>query len=94
MNVLKKETERRNYSRGTGGGSPMKVNFTDIEEKLLELLIPEAAGIENIPQGGIPALKKSHSEQILRCRITYYRYYVYVPQHVIFQKHFLNVCEM
>ncbi|XP_018394990.1 PREDICTED: uncharacterized protein LOC108773624 [Cyphomyrmex costatus] len=62
MNVLKKETKRRNHSRGTGGGSPMKVNFTDIEEKLLELLTPEAAGIENVPQGGIP-LKKPRNEQ-------------------------------
>ncbi|KYQ56386.1 hypothetical protein ALC60_04687 [Trachymyrmex zeteki] len=68
MNVLKKETKRRNHSKSTGGGSPMKINFTDIEEKLLELLTPEAAGIENVPQGGIP-LKKPRSEQVFRYKI-------------------------
>ncbi|EFN74507.1 hypothetical protein EAG_06732, partial [Camponotus floridanus] len=67
MNVLKKETKRRNYSRGTGGGSPIKVNFIDIEEKLLELLTPEVAGIASVPQGGVPVLKKPHIEQVFKC---------------------------
>jgi len=69
MNVLKKETKRRNHLRDTGGGSPLKVNFTDIEEKLLELLTPEAAGIANVPQGGITALKKPHIEQVLCAKL-------------------------
>lgn len=75
MNVLKKETKRRNYSRGTGNGSPIKVNFTDIEEKLLKLLTPEAAEIASVPQGGVPVLKKPHIEQILTflnvCEVLY-----------------------
>lgn len=75
MNVLKKETKRRNYSRGTNGGFPIKVNFTDIEEKLLELLTPEAAGIVSVSQGEVPVLKKPHIEQVLTflnvCEVLY-----------------------
>jgi len=63
MNVLKKETKRRNHLRGTGGGSPLNINFSDIEEKL-QLLTPEAAGIVNVPQGGVLISKKLHTEQV------------------------------
>jgi len=50
--------------RGTGGGSPLNINFSDIEEKLLQLLTPEAAGIVNVPQGGVLISKKLHAEQV------------------------------
>ncbi|KAL0105521.1 hypothetical protein PUN28_016885 [Cardiocondyla obscurior] len=53
MNVLKKETKRRNNGMKTGGGSPKNVNFSSLEENLLEFLTPEAAGLLNIPEGGI-----------------------------------------
>lgn len=54
MYVLKKETKRRSYSLGTGGGSPIKIFFSPpLEEELLNFITPEAAGMENIPQGGI-----------------------------------------
>lgn len=53
MYVLKKETKRRNSSLQTGGGSPKKIHFSPLEENLLEFLTPEAAGMANIPQGGI-----------------------------------------
>jgi len=36
--------------RGIGGDSPLNINFSDIKEKLLQLLTPEAAGIANVPQ--------------------------------------------
>ncbi|CAL1672852.1 unnamed protein product [Lasius platythorax] len=51
--VLKKETKRRNHGLGTGGGSPIKIPFSSLEEELLYFITPEAAGLENIPQGGI-----------------------------------------
>jgi hypothetical protein len=38
---------------GTGGGPPPKIAFSAFEEKVLEFLTPEAAGLENIPEGGI-----------------------------------------
>jgi len=69
MNGLKKKTKRRNHLRGTGGGSPLNINFSDIEEKLLQLLTPEAAGIVNVPQGGVLISKKLHIEQVSRCTI-------------------------
>ncbi|XP_071576000.1 uncharacterized protein [Temnothorax nylanderi] len=53
MYVLKKETKRRSYQSGTGGGSPMKIDMSPLEEELLDFLTPEAAGLENIPQGGL-----------------------------------------
>lgn len=48
---------RRRNVQGTGGGLPKIVNFTDLEEQLLEILSPEAAGIANIPQGGFKSKK-------------------------------------
>lgn len=51
--ILKKEAKRRSYTQGTGGGSPPRIAFSDFEEKVLHLLTPEAAGLENIPEGGI-----------------------------------------
>lgn len=51
--ILKKEAKRRNYIQGTGGGSPPKIPFSSFEEEVLQLLTPEAAGMENIPEGGI-----------------------------------------
>lgn len=53
MYVLKKETKRRNHSLGTGGGSPIMISFSSLEEELLDFITPEAAGLDNIPQGGI-----------------------------------------
>ncbi|EFN64534.1 hypothetical protein EAG_05010, partial [Camponotus floridanus] len=53
MYVLKKETIRRAHHQGIGGGSPIKISFSTLEEGLFEFLTPEAAGLENIPQGGI-----------------------------------------
>lgn len=52
MYVLKKETKRRNYQSRTGGGSPITVNLSSLEEEL-DFITPEAAGLENIPQGGL-----------------------------------------
>ncbi|XP_025997498.2 uncharacterized protein LOC105203464 isoform X3 [Solenopsis invicta] len=52
MYVLKKETKRRNHGLGTGGGSPIKISFSSLEEDLLEFLTPESVGLSNIPQGG------------------------------------------
>ncbi|XP_071570013.1 uncharacterized protein [Temnothorax nylanderi] len=57
MYVLKKETNRRRNVQGTGGGPPKIVNFTDLEEQLLEILTPEAAGLANIPQAGFKSKK-------------------------------------
>ncbi|KMQ81958.1 hypothetical protein RF55_24668, partial [Lasius niger] len=57
MYVLKKETNRRRNVQSTGGGPPKLVNFTDLEEQLLEILTPEAAGMANIPQAGFPSKK-------------------------------------
>lgn len=51
--ILKKEAERRNYIQGTGGGPPPKIAFSNFEENVLQLLTLEAAGLENIPEGGI-----------------------------------------
>ncbi|CAL1683866.1 unnamed protein product [Lasius platythorax] len=51
--ILKKEAKRRNSIQGTGGGLPPKVNFSTFEEDVLEFLTPEAAGMDNIPEGGI-----------------------------------------
>ncbi|KYN28530.1 hypothetical protein ALC57_02041 [Trachymyrmex cornetzi] len=51
--ILKKEAKRCNYVQGTGGGPPPKIAFSVFEEQVLELLTPEAAGLENIPEGGI-----------------------------------------
>jgi len=50
---IKKETKRRSYVQGTGGGLPPKIAFSMFEEEVLKLLTPEAAGLENIPEGGI-----------------------------------------
>lgn len=65
MYVLKKETKRRNYFQGTGGGSPIKICFLFLEEELLDFLTPEAAGLENIPhtQGGINLQDNSNNTQ-------------------------------
>ncbi|KMQ84791.1 hypothetical protein RF55_17114 [Lasius niger] len=51
--ILKKEAKRRSYVQGTGGGPPPKIAFSVFEEEVLELLTPEAAGLQNIPEGGI-----------------------------------------
>lgn len=60
MYVLRKETKRRNSYQKTGGGSPMKISFSSLEEELLDFITPEAAGLENIPQGGIDLQEKSN----------------------------------
>ncbi|XP_036149438.1 uncharacterized protein LOC118647847 [Monomorium pharaonis] len=51
--ILKKEAKRRSYVQGTGGGPSPKIAFSPFEEEVLQLLTPEAAGLENIPEGGI-----------------------------------------
>ena len=63
MYVLKKETKRRSYQLGTGGGSPLKIDFSLLEEELLAFLTPEAAGLENIPQGGLNLYEHASSCQ-------------------------------
>lgn len=63
MYVLRKETKRRNSFQKTGGGSPMKISFSSLEEELLDFITPEAAGLENIPQGGINLQEKSNSQE-------------------------------
>lgn len=64
--VLKKETKRRNYYQGTSGGSPIKISFPSLEQELLDFLTPEAADLENIPQGEInlPQNFNNNSEEI------------------------------
>lgn len=61
--ILKKEAKRRSYMQGTGGGPPTKVSFSTFEEEVLELLTPEAAGLENIPEGGINREENSILEE-------------------------------
>lgn len=51
--ILKKEAKRRNHMQGTGGGPNINISFTNFEEEVLEFLTPEAAGLEDIPEGGI-----------------------------------------
>ncbi|KYN12951.1 hypothetical protein ALC57_14863 [Trachymyrmex cornetzi] len=51
--ILKKESKRRSHIEGTGGGPPSKIIFSNFEEEVLELLMPESAGLLNIPEGGI-----------------------------------------
>jgi len=62
---LKKETKRRSYVQGTGGGPPPKIPFSMFEEEVLKLLTPEAAGLENIPEGGINIEKNLTNNSIL-----------------------------
>lgn len=63
MYVLKKETKRRNYQLGTGGGSPIKIDLSSLEEELLDFLTPEAAGLENVPQGGLNIYQSAICDQ-------------------------------
>ncbi|XP_018359009.1 PREDICTED: uncharacterized protein LOC108758510 [Trachymyrmex cornetzi] len=65
MYVLKKETKRRNYVSGTGGGSPIKIDLSLLEEELLDFVTPEAAGLENIPQGGLNLYQNASSEETM-----------------------------
>lgn len=51
--ILKKESKRRTHTQGTGGGPPCKISFSNFEEEVLQILTPEAAGLINIPEGGI-----------------------------------------
>ncbi|XP_032688785.1 uncharacterized protein LOC116852463 [Odontomachus brunneus] len=51
--ILKKEVRRRSYIQGTGGGPPPQIFLSSFEEEVLEFLTPEAAGLQNIPEGGI-----------------------------------------
>ncbi|XP_025997569.2 uncharacterized protein LOC113005876 [Solenopsis invicta] len=37
----------------TGGGPSINISFTTFEEEVLEFLTPEAAGLEDIPEGDI-----------------------------------------
>lgn len=46
----KKETKRRTHAFRTGGGFPLKVYFSTLEEDLLEFFTPEAVSLGNIPQ--------------------------------------------
>lgn len=64
MYVLKKETKRRNHSLGTGGGSPIMITFSSLEEELLDFITPEAAGLDNIPQGGIALYETTNETTI------------------------------
>jgi len=51
-NVLKKCAENKSYASGTGGGPPKVIKLTELEENLLEIINPEAAGLTDIPEGG------------------------------------------
>ncbi|XP_032685316.1 uncharacterized protein LOC116850780 [Odontomachus brunneus] len=51
--ILKKEARRRSYIQGTEGGPPPQIFLSSFEEEVLEFLTPEAAGLQNIPEGGI-----------------------------------------
>ncbi|XP_067208175.1 myb/SANT-like DNA-binding domain-containing protein 4 [Linepithema humile] len=53
MNVLKKESKKRAHMQGTGRGPAVAINISDLEQKLLAILTPEAAGMPNIPEGGL-----------------------------------------
>lgn len=37
--------------QGTGGGPAVAINISDLEQKLLAILTPKAAGMPNIPEG-------------------------------------------
>ncbi|XP_071652752.1 uncharacterized protein [Temnothorax longispinosus] len=64
--ILKKEAKRRSHVQGTGGGPPLKIAFSNFEEEVLELLTPEAAGMENIPEGGINMEENPILEQTIQ----------------------------
>ncbi|CAL1685101.1 unnamed protein product [Lasius platythorax] len=64
--ILKKEAKRRSYVQGTGDGPPPKIAFSPFEEEMLQLLTPEAAGLENIPEGGIYTEENPISEDIIQ----------------------------
>lgn len=51
-NVLKKCAQNKSYAGGTGGGPPKVFKLTELEENLLEIIGPEAAGLTDIPEGG------------------------------------------
>ncbi|XP_029158568.1 uncharacterized protein LOC114943742 [Nylanderia fulva] len=51
-NVLKKCAQNKSYAGGTGGGPPKILKLTELEENLLEIIDPEAAGLPEIPEGG------------------------------------------
>lgn len=50
--MLKKYAQNKSYASGTGGGPPKVLPLTELEENLLEIVTLEAAGLENIPEGG------------------------------------------
>lgn len=64
--ILKKEAKRRSYVQGTGGGPPPKIAFSPFEDEMLQLLTPEAARLENIPEGGIYTEENPISEDIIQ----------------------------
>lgn len=50
--------------QGTGGGPSVQISFTNFEEEVLEFLTPEAAGLADIPEGGINvALNEKDQEE-------------------------------
>ncbi|XP_012285524.1 uncharacterized protein LOC105702496 [Orussus abietinus] len=51
-NVLKKVLKRRHVA-GIGGGSPLKLSLTSIENNLLEFLAPDVAGLTGVIEGGL-----------------------------------------
>lgn len=59
-NVLKKCAQNKSYASGTSGGPPKTIVLTQLEEQLIEIVSPEATGLDNIPQGGaFNRMKKS-----------------------------------
>lgn len=50
--MLKKCAQNKSYAGGTGGGPPKVLQLTQLEESLLEVIDPEAAGLDDIPEGG------------------------------------------
>lgn len=42
----------KSYAGGTGGEPPKVIELTELQESLLQIIDPEAAGLEGIPEGG------------------------------------------
>ena len=50
--------------QGTGGGPSINISFTNFEEEVLEFLTPEAAGLEDIPEGGINLTSNVDNQEV------------------------------
>lgn len=71
-NVLKKCAQNKSYANGTGGGPPKVQNLTELEENLLAIIDPEAAGLNDIPQGGFSHVYGRSCETIAQIKRVIY----------------------